>query len=195
MAKGLPARKPGLRKTSKRSPQVLGKSSMRDVSVRTSTLRGAGKGLFAARDFPKATLLPAPYRGRRLTFAQFQRLKDFRWCFEVREGPCWAVDAKALTRGNPLRYVNGVKLEDGRAWFVTTRAVNVGEEFFIDYGPGYWRAYENCWGRPHRLRARIRDLRNEIRRLGAFGSSKRKRLVLQEALEDAEDELEELGLL
>merc|ERR1712061_256795 len=124
-------------------------------AVRTSTLKGAGDGLFAVRNFPRATLLPVPYKGRRLTYTQFTRLRDFRWCFEVREGSCWAVDGKALKRGNPLRYVNGAKTtiqkrrvnvvgvkDRGQVWFITTKAVAGGAEFLIDYGPGYWPALE-----------------------------------------------------
>ena len=138
----------------RRAPRALARSRASDVEVRTSTVPAAGKGLFAVRDFPKGTLLPAPYKGKRLTLEQFKRLRDFRWCFEVKEGKTWAVDGKALKRGNPLRWVNGartpaqrrqvnvagLKLEDGEAWYATTRPVKAGSEFWIDYGPGYWQA-------------------------------------------------------
>merc|ERR1719373_1309706 len=72
-----------------------------DVRVATSTIRGAGQGLFALRTFDRGTRLPAPYKGRPLTRKQFERLRDFRWCFEVANAAVWAVDAKAVKEGNP----------------------------------------------------------------------------------------------
>lgn len=187
---------------------TLTKTKHSDVAVRTSTLQGAGKGLFAVREFAKGTLLPAPYLGRRLTLEQFSKLRDFRWCFQIEDGDCWAVDGKALKQANPCRWVNGartaaqrrrvniagIKLEDGQAWFVTTRAVRADEEFLIDYGPGYWQAYEDCWGRPARLRARLRAARAALQgsasQAKARGSRRRE---LEDEIEELQDELEDVG--
>eukprot|EP00931_Biecheleriopsis_adriatica_P026039 TRINITY_DN1586_c0_g1_i1.p1 TRINITY_DN1586_c0_g1~~TRINITY_DN1586_c0_g1_i1.p1 ORF type:complete len:199 (+),score=50.08 TRINITY_DN1586_c0_g1_i1:71-667(+) len=188
-----------VQKASLKKQQKLKKSRPGDVEVRESKIPGAGKGLFARRDFAKGTLLPAPYRGRRLSLDQFKRLRDFRWCFEIAEGKCWAVDGKALKSGNPCRWVNGartgaqrrqvnvvgLKMEDGNAWFATLKAVPAGTEFLIDYGPGYWQAYEEHWGKPERIRAKISKLRG-LRR----AASGNKRRQIEEMLEDALDELE-----
>ncbi|CAE8581345.1 unnamed protein product [Polarella glacialis] len=188
----------------KQKQQSLKRSKPSDVQVRESTLRGAGNGLFAVSDFARGTLLPVPYKGRQLTLAQFKQLKDFRWCFQVQEGNCWAVDGKMLKVGNPLRWVNGarspsqlrrvnvvgIKLEDGKAWYVTTKPVTAGSEFIIDYGPGYWKAYDEHWAKPERLRLKVKNLREALRAAQAKKGTAKKQEQLQEMLEDALDELD-----
>lgn len=176
---------------------------MADVEVRESTIKGAGMGLFAKVDMPTGTRLPAPYRGRRLTWEQFRRLKDPRWCYTLDEGRHWAVDGKQLKRGNPLRYVNGAKTPsqrrrvnvvglkfDKQIWFVTASPVKKGAEFLISYGPGYWQALDAQWSRPQKIRTKIREIRARLRGGAATGSGRRR---LEEELEDLQDSLEELA--
>jgi len=76
--------------------------------------------------------------------------------------------------------VVGVR-EKGQVWYITTRAVKEGAEFLIDYGPGYWRALDQQWARPRRLKA---QLRVKLRELKAARGSRARVARLEEEVED-----------
>jgi len=187
------------RRASQKVP--LKSTQMKDVRPNPSTIKGAGKGLFAAVDMAKATKLPAPYQGKPLTWEQFLKTEDQRYCFTVSHNGIWAVDALKLVKGNPCRFVNGAQtaaqrrrvnvaglfLKDKQVWFVTTRPGKKGEEFLIDYGPGYWKEWHLRYSRPQQVRSKIRALQSKIRQASA-----RDRVHLQDQLEELKDELEDL---
>jgi len=127
-------------------------SKARDVEVRKSTIKGAGCGLFAAVSLAKNTLLPQPYRGKKLSYEQFKHVADCSYCFHVNDARCPVIDGRLRTKNNPLRYVNGARTQgqkrmvnvaaikrNGQIWYVTIQPVPCGCEFFIDYGPEYWK--------------------------------------------------------
>lgn len=189
-------------KTSSKTTKLT-RSRPRDVQARPSFIKGAGMGLFAQVDMAKGTLLPAPYQGRPLTWEEFLRTKDQRYCYTVNNDGIWAVDALKLVKGNPCRFVNGamtaaqrskvnvcgIFMEDKQVWFVTSRAVSKGEEFLIDYGPGYWKEWKRLYERPKRIRAEIRELLLKMRR-----ARPQERSQLDDRLEDLREELEDTTL-
>merc|ERR1719506_2812584 len=182
---------------------MLKKSQPQDVQARPSSIKGAGKGLFAQVDMARGTLLPAPYQGRSLTWEQFLKTKDQRYCYTVDDDGIWAVDALKLVKGNPCRFVNGamtaaqrrkvnvcgILMEDKQGWFVTKRSVSQGEEFMIDYGPGYWKEWKRLYERPTKIRAEIRELKKRMRQ-----APLRQRDQIEDRLEDLQQELEDATL-
>jgi hypothetical protein len=117
------------------------------VEARTSTIEGAGTGLFAAEKIPSGEVL-GEYDGDRITsLAKWLRLrnKDYVMLTDTR-----GVVIDAL--GHPemkLRYVNHhfdthrqnlMRKADGEnVYFVTTCEIAPGEELFTDYGDLYWK--------------------------------------------------------
>jgi len=158
-------------------------------------------GLFAMRAFARGTRLPAPYKGKKLSWDAFVKTRDQRWCYTLDEGKTWAIDGKALKNGNPLRYVNGAKTaaqlrrvnvvgvkDKGQCWYITTRLVPKGAEFLINYGPGYWQALDRVWARPRRLKAQVRAKLQELK----LATTVARKAKLQDELEDLRDELDAL---
>lgn len=145
--------------------------------------------------------LPAPYQGRPLTWDEFRKTENQRYCYTIDHDGVWAVDALKVVKGNPCRFVNGAMtqsqrarinvaglfFEDKQVWFVTTRPVSKGEEFLIDYGPGYWKEFKLKYEKPQRLRSEMRALRSKLKQ-----APTRERAKLQLRLEDLEDQLEDL---
>lgn len=122
------------------------------MEIKRSTIKGAGKGLFAARQFRKRTRL-GEYKGRRLTPEEYQRTRndDYIWEIDLPGGKRAYIDARPVKRDNPLRYVNGARTRAQkrrvnveayqyaqRIWYRTTKDVKPGEEFLIDYGDEYF---------------------------------------------------------
>lgn len=131
---------------SKRKPVVW---KGEDFVVRKSTIKGAGKGLFA-----KALLRPGDtigaYTGKVLTDRQAGRSpyidSDYmlwvcRDCNILGEGPL----------ANHTRYINHSDKPNScivtstrwkKARIEVTKRILPGQEIFMDYGPDYWEAKE-----------------------------------------------------
>lgn len=117
--------------------------------IRTSKIRGAGNGALAAKNIAAGTLL-GEYKGKKVSKAAFDRAENTTYMFQIsyKGRPQYYID------GNEdcwLRYVNGAKNKQQRSkinvksyqyrqkiWYRTTRAVNKGEEFIMDYGDNFW---------------------------------------------------------
>lgn len=124
------------------------------LAIKDSTIRNAGKGLFAARDLPRGTRLP--YKGELLSVAEINRrypgqtLGEYVLCFGRGRGRR-CVDARS-TQAGLGRYANDVRgtqlrpnaeFRDprrGETWpaLYLTRAVRAGEEILVSYGDEYW---------------------------------------------------------
>eukprot|EP00746_Dinoflagellata_sp_MGD_P118266 gnl/MRDRNA2_/MRDRNA2_54398_c0_seq1.p1 gnl/MRDRNA2_/MRDRNA2_54398_c0~~gnl/MRDRNA2_/MRDRNA2_54398_c0_seq1.p1 ORF type:complete len:222 (-),score=34.33 gnl/MRDRNA2_/MRDRNA2_54398_c0_seq1:140-805(-) len=175
------------------------KTSELALVVRRSKIPAAGQGLFAAKRFSKGELLPIPYKGKRLTQAQFDRLRDHSYCMMLHRDPEHvAIDAKRMVSNNLLRYVNGARTSAQRrrvnvvtelkardCWFKTTKVVAKGEEFVLDYGPDYWWCLKHNT-RLAELKKNVRQVKETLRR--SSGSTKRR---LEEELATAIYELED----
>mmetsp|Transcript_137609 Transcript_137609/g.252408 ORF Transcript_137609/g.252408 Transcript_137609/m.252408 type:complete len:219 (-) Transcript_137609:52-708(-) len=199
---------PGTGAVAKRRLTAIRKATIKDVTVRTSLLPGAGQGLFATRDLEAHTLLPEPYKGKKLLQAQFERVRDFSYCMILPHrgksvSKFVAIDSKACRSGNPLRYVNGAKTREqaknvnvrmvcrnGEVYFETTRPVRNGKEFLVDYGPNYWEGLEHNT-RLAALQKAIRTARAKLAAATTAASQQRGRQELQAARDRLEDFVED----
>lgn len=132
----------------------LGEGAPCAVRVAPSTIPGAGLGLFARRAIPAGTTIQdVTYTGRVMSLSEVRKLpeveRDYVLCFHFNVH----VDARNEF-GSLGRYINDPYTEPGRrnakfekhvaerfAELRTTRAVEPGDEIFVDYGEGYWRAH------------------------------------------------------
>ena len=117
------------------------------VEARASTVEGAGTGLFALEEIPAHRIL-GEYDGDRIrSLMKWLRLpdKDYVMFTDI---PWVIIDGKSHP-GMMMRYVNHhfdanrrnlIRTVEGeRVYFTTTRDIQPGEEFFIDYGELYWK--------------------------------------------------------
>lgn len=137
------------------------------LEIRSSKI--AGLGLFAAEPLEATTLLP-PYQGLSLLNADLNNLDytqdedNYVWCPPDRRqsagpmDPSFCVDGREVASSdNPARFVNGARtLEQCKevnleicelgevAYFRTLKAIPVGSELLVDYGPGYWSDFGGC---------------------------------------------------
>lgn len=122
-----------------------------DTFVTTSNIDGAGKGLFAGRDFKKGEIV-TKYGGRELTEEQVKKSASKYIAGPDKWGQYW--DARSVSdpeeeRGRWINHppkgvkanVNTYNLQTKKQGLVikTIRAVKAGEEFYYDYGPDYWK--------------------------------------------------------
>lgn len=137
-------------------PHPLGKYE-ENLEVATSTIEGAGNGLFALSSIPKGEIV-CYYTGYRHHYQSQKRLKDRAYVLKLQNG--WPkfdrkndgfVDALP-TRNVLARFINdprneekcNVKFEhiqEPGIWYcpvVAQRDIEAGEEVFISYGPRYW---------------------------------------------------------
>jgi hypothetical protein len=118
------------------------------LRVKKSTIPGAGKGLFADRDFPanrrivlygkKSKYMPGP-----VDLSRTQDRHPYAMC--ITDKKCW--DARS-TQSTQARFANGcdkpghekpcnAKMTPA-AWLVSKKAIRKGDEIFFPYGPDYW---------------------------------------------------------
>lgn len=120
------------------------------LSVKTSTIKGAGMGLFARRAI-RARAIICEYRGDAVEKeAAFNKSLNRDYFIFTLEGKLldgkridnkarWANDARDPSRNN-ARFEQA---EGGRVNLVSTRRIERGEEIFVSYGEEYWREAEN----------------------------------------------------
>ncbi|KAL9188714.1 hypothetical protein ACHAXT_007092 [Thalassiosira profunda] len=127
------------------------------LGVRTSTIAGAGKGLFACKPIPKGAIV-CHYTGYRHHYQSQKRLKDRAYVLKLQNG--WPkhdrrndgfVDALP-TKDKLARFINDARndercnvkfehIQQPDIWHcpvVAQRDIQEGEELFISYGPRYW---------------------------------------------------------
>jgi hypothetical protein len=114
------------------------------VEVKASTIAGAGLGLFATKTLPPGSDIVA-YTGEALTRAQYLErypLENARYVFSPKPGVY--IDAVDPATSSLARYVNALPAAEANARLTTTgtvavkaRAIQAGEEVFVDYGAGY----------------------------------------------------------
>ena len=121
----------------------------KDLEIKSSTISGAGKGLFTNTAIPKGTRI-VEYKG---TITTWEKVKDdptngyiyflkAAYVIDGRDHPKslarYANDAKGLTSARGKW--NNAKFEaDGlRVYLVAIKDIEAGEEIFVDYGRKYW---------------------------------------------------------
>ena len=122
------------------------------LAVRTSSVPGAGQGLFVERDVRKGQVVCA-YTGQRINIAEMLRRKDpndraYVMGFGLNKYLCARDRPQVLARfindhADPARHnVRFVKLwEERRADVVALRDIAAGEELFVSYGSNYWKVH------------------------------------------------------
>lgn len=128
-----------------------------------STVKGAGLGVFAERDYPSGFDF-GPYKGRWLTPEEYNsKNKDLLYVWEVNDyrgnksrakgkkfDPTATIgywDGECKKDSNYMRYINHprTKLEENitakqvgpYVHYLSSRPIKAGEELFVNYGPGY----------------------------------------------------------
>ena len=130
----------------KKSERLVGLTP-EEYTIATSTIPNAGNGAFANIYLPKGTVL-GYYKGKRLTLAQYERLADDSYVWELSSpyGPVY-VDGKNPKLSNWLRFLNDsrdrrINVEPyqsrGNIYYRTIKHIKPGEEMFISYGDYYW---------------------------------------------------------
>ncbi len=119
-----------------------------DVQIKKSTIRGAGKGLFAKRRFEDGETV-GKYKGDTMSQRTFDRQvpeSDYGLLFKKNV----VIDAKN-TQSCAARNINDARddaktnarfvknFHTQKARVVATKAINRMKEIFIAYGPNYWR--------------------------------------------------------
>jgi hypothetical protein len=123
----------------------------KQLYVKTSTLPGAGKGLFTKKFIPKGTRI-VEYKGRTRTWKEVQQdEQESPYIYYVKRN--FVIDAlndkKAMARyANDARGLQRVKdinnnaeyIEDGvRVFIQAAKDIPAGGEIFVSYGPEYWQ--------------------------------------------------------
>ena len=122
-----------------------------DYTIKTSTIKNAGKGAFTNIYLPKGTVLNY-YRGKKLTKKQYDLLPehktDYIWELSTPTGGVTYVDGKDKKKSNWLRYLNDPKKDSRlnvepyqykqKIYYRTIKNVKPGQELFISYGDEYW---------------------------------------------------------
>lgn len=123
----------------------------RQLEVRKSKLKGAGKGLFTKVLIPKGTRI-VEYKGKVTTWAEASSGKAFNgYIYYVNKNHVidakpypkalarYANDARGLSRvegiSNNSKYVVD---EDNRVYIEAFRNIQPGDEIFVGYGKEYW---------------------------------------------------------
>lgn len=129
------------------------------VSVRQSSIRGGGRGVWAERAFARGELI-TEYAGevlcaeearKRTERGQFQFLATLAPGYKVIEGirepreDCGCasfINHSATAKNAVLEAKDDKKLTHKRLFAKALRPIQAGEEVFIDYGRTYWRRHE-----------------------------------------------------
>lgn len=120
--------------------------------IKRSTLPGAGKGLFTKVDIPKGTRI-VEYKGRRMTWAEAQKLPDYRNgylfyftrnnvidAWGTKKGVAhYANDARGIVRVAGIRNNSEYATEGKRCFIEASRNISAGDEILVAYGPEYWQ--------------------------------------------------------
>lgn len=124
--------------------------SSKTLFVKTSTLPGAGLGLFAKVDFKKGDII-TEYKGRRRTWPQVEDDVDNCYIYHIDDDNVidaqknlssfgrYANDATGLTRVSGIRNNAEYFEEDNRVYIRATRNIAAGNEVLVAYGKGYWK--------------------------------------------------------
>lgn len=122
---------------------------LKHLQVKTSTLPGAGKGLFTKVDIPKGTII-IEYKGRVTTWDKVKDNAHNAYIYYIssrhvidaepfpKEIARYANDARGLTRLKGTSN-NCVYERIGRQVFVrAAKDISAGSELLVSYGKGYW---------------------------------------------------------
>jgi SET domain-containing protein len=148
----------------------------KNLVIKKSTLPGSGKGLFTKVDIAKGERI-AEYKGKRMTWAEAQKLPDYRNgylfyftrnnvidAWGTRKGVAhFANDARGIVRVNGIRNNSEYVTEGAHCFIEASRNIRAGEEILVGYGPEYWQV----------IRENLREEQKEARKKTNAGSGKK----------------------
>jgi SET domain-containing protein len=122
----------------------------KQLVVRRSSLKGAGRGLFTTRDIPKGEKI-VEYKGKVATWKEVNDRKGFNGYIyyinrnhvidaaEAKEALArYANDAKGTIRAEGLRNNCTYRIEGLRVFIYSIRDISAGSELLVGYGKEYW---------------------------------------------------------
>jgi len=126
--------------------------------IKRSTLKGAGKGLFTAKDIPKGTKI-VEYKGKITTWKEVDDRKGLNaYIYYVnrkhvidarttkKEFARYANDAKGLLRCEGISNNCTYEIEGIKVYIKAMRNISAGSELFVGYGKEYWDIIKENWG-------------------------------------------------
>ncbi|HET6252658.1 MAG TPA: SET domain-containing protein [Puia sp.] len=122
----------------------------RQLVVKRSTLKGAGKGLFTKKDIPRGTKI-VEYKGKITTWKEVDSQEGLNgYIYYVSRNH--VIDARPM-KGAIARYANDAKgivrteginnnctyiIEGRKVYIKSMRHIPAGSELFVGYGKEYW---------------------------------------------------------
>lgn len=125
----------------------------KDLVVKKSKLKGAGKGLFTKRDIKKGERI-VEYIGEIVTEAELDRRAEndiFGYAFFISKNKCidayytpnelarYANDASGLKRIKGIRNNSCYDVYKNTGWIKAEKNIKAGEEILVSYGAEYWK--------------------------------------------------------
>jgi SET domain-containing protein len=130
----------------------------KQLIVKRSTLKGAGKGLFTTKDIPKGKKI-VEYKGRITKWKEVDSHDGMNgYIYYVNRNHVidasdtkealarYANDAKGMVRTHGLNNNCTYRIEGLRVYIYAMRNIPAGSELFVGYGKEYWDIIKENWG-------------------------------------------------
>ncbi|MEO6134164.1 MAG: SET domain-containing protein [Ginsengibacter sp.] len=122
----------------------------KQLHIKSSTLPGAGNGLFTTTDIKKGTRI-IEYKGKVTTWKEVVNAGTFNaYVYYIKRDHVidaknymkavarYANDARGLTRKKGINNNTTYVQEEGRVYIEATKNIKAGEEILVAYGRDYW---------------------------------------------------------
>ena len=129
----------------------------KQLKVKRSTLKGAGKGLFTRKPIPKGTKI-VEYRGKVTTWKEvndreglngyiyYVNRKHVIDAWSTRAAMArYANDARGLVRTTGIRNNSSYETEGLKVFIVAAKNIPAGSEILVGYGKEYWDIIRENW--------------------------------------------------
>jgi len=130
----------------------------KQLLIKRSTLKGAGKGLFTTKPIAKGTKI-VEYRGKITTWKEVNDRNGLNgYIYYVNRNhvlDAWATkkalaryanDAQGLIRTPGIRNNSTYETEGLRVFIVAAKNIPAGSEILVAYGKEYWDIIKENWG-------------------------------------------------
>ena len=130
----------------------------KQLIVKRSTLKGAGKGLFTTKDIPKGKKI-VEYKGKITKWKEVNDRNGMNGyiyyvtrnhvidAWDTKEALArYANDARGLLRTDGLSNNCTYRIEGLRVYIYAMRNIPAGSELFVGYGKEYWDIIKENWG-------------------------------------------------
>jgi SET domain-containing protein len=123
----------------------------KQLIVKRSTLKGAGKGLFTTKDIPKGKKIveykEVNDRNGLNGYIYYVTRNHVIDAWETKDALArYANDAKGLLRTEGLSNNCTYRIEGLRVYIYAMRNIPAGSELFVGYGKEYWDIIKENWG-------------------------------------------------